>query len=152
MARKNQLKRFNDAVLRWRRLLWLNNYDITVRFADEKKAKERTLKESHGEDTEFAVFGTTETLPDYQTAIIEVVEAEIEVKSDYDVDGTACHEMLHVLMGPFSDVTWEMLHELPPAKREVYKKWRRKAQEELVSRLAGIITSLDRAPKGQVSK
>ena len=150
--KKNQLKRFNDAVLRWRRLLWLDNYDITVRFADEEKAKERTLKETNGADTEFAIFGTTETLPDYQTAIIEVVERELKGKTEDELDSMACHEMVHVLMAPFADVTWEMLHELPPEKREVYKIWRRKAQEELTSRLTGILTTLHRSPKRQNSE
>ena len=153
MARKKkgQFKRFNDAVIRWRWLLWLNSYDITVRTADESRDKAKNTEEKHGETSEFAIFGTTETLPDYQTAIIEVVERELKGKTEDELDSIACHEMVHVLMAPFSDVTWEMLHEMPPEKREVYKIWRRKAQEELTSRLTSILTALHRSPKRQSS-
>ena len=150
--KKGQLKLFNDAVVKWRWLLWLNSYDITVRTADESRDKARNAEEKHGETSEFAIFGTTETLPDYQTAIIEVVERELKGKTEDELDSIACHEMVHVLMAPFSDVTWEMMHELPPEKREVYKTWRRKAQEELTSRLANILTALHRSPKRQSSR
>ena len=145
---RKQLRRLRGACLKWRHLLWLNNYEFDIRFASEGGFDKRESKENHGEDSAFTIYAVTESSPEYMTARIEAKESETRHASDDALDSMACHEVIHVLMGPLDRVSWEMLHELPAQKREIYKKWRQNELEELASKLTNILRVLYKAPRG----
>lgn len=142
-TKKQLTQRLFDACSKWLRLLWVGDWDLTVLLADLNDDGAESPGEGFKNEAEVAI-----QVP-YKMVTITGDEATIASMSDRALDETACHEVMHVVISPLGMLMDELIDELPAAKRDIYRKWKKRELEDVTASLTNAVRALHRAPKGR---
>ena len=141
MAKKNQSKRFHRACVKWLYLLKLGQHEL-ITYLDN-------LNVDADENSDWRASAKMESQIRYRTIKITGDEKIISGMNDYDLDETACHEVLHAVMAPLVEFLDRVLDELPAKKQDTFIAWRNREVEEVTTHLTTAVRGLHRAPKGK---
>ncbi|KKN08407.1 hypothetical protein LCGC14_1057050 [marine sediment metagenome] len=135
--------------MRWKKIFKLDDYTFIFTKFDDEVINKKNSSLDQSKSSNFIICSTVDTSTEYRYAIIEVHENSFDDASNKNIDNKACHEVMHVLMAPYANISWKLLQELPSQERKVYKKWRKSEEEEFTSRLADIICSLKKTQRSK---
>ena len=138
---KRALKKFNAACVKWRRILWLGDFELTTVFADLNKKRD--------EDSVYGTQAQNETEIKYGLITITGDESQIPMMDDESLDGTACHELLHTVLAPLGDLLHQIIEELPSSKQGPYYNWKSREIETVTTHLTRVVRDLYASPRGK---
>ena len=128
-------RRWNAAVGKWKRVLWLTHWRIDTSIQDRQDA---TPNVSAATPASFGTIAQADTISCYRQSEIKLTRGSIASKNPKEMNESACHEVLHVVVAPYDAMVQEMLMALPQEKREGFEKWHDQAKEELVTHLQNV--------------
>lgn len=106
----------------------LDHWNIEVKFVDVC---------ADNEDAGAAVMRS----PSYDAAEIHVSTKHTAELTDFEVDVTLAHELMHVLMRDYDAAINQVLEYVPEKQRAVFDAWLDHAEEGVVDRLARTVVS-----------
>ncbi len=130
-------ERLDAATTRWRARLWLNQYDLKIRFSDQKRRKGATE----------GVAAAMEATPRYKEMVIIVRKEWLEEAKPSEIEDVVCHEILHAVLAPLHDVAKAMLKRLQPGERAGFTEFLNKENEAVTTHLEHILRREARWPK-----
>lgn len=123
---------------RWQRRLWLGDWDVDyVRVED--------LGES-GQDG-FEEAAQVQTHPRYQKASVKVSESALVKMTDKELNQCSCHEMLHVLTSPITEVAQDLIDLLPEGKRQGWQNHLNYVRESVTEKATQAFLWAEKADK-----
>ncbi len=138
---KKALKKFNAACVKWRRLLWLGDFNLDVSLAD--------LNPESDKNSAYRTHADSEIQTPYRLITIRGDTDQISNMSDSCVDDVARHELIHAVVAPLNELLNQIIEELPANKRGPYYDWKRREIEAVTTHLTDVTYVLHRAPKGK---
>lgn len=138
------LCRWRDACVKWVRLLWVGNYEVTYQILDDPVSEKREIDD----DGEFVTVATASVRPEYFRALLSIKRSRMRDCTDEELDENACHEVLHIAMAPFADAFYDLIEAMPKAKREGWRARRAYEHERVTSHLTTVVRFLHKSPRG----
>lgn len=137
------LRRWIQAIDKWVYLLWLGDHERTYQLTDEKLPAETDGA------SQFLTAARCENEPRYKKVYFSINKWHLDSTNDNDLDETACHEVIHQIIGPLNDVAYEVINSMPKSKQEGWHKYRIYQMEFVTSHLTNVIRQLYKSPKGK---
>lgn len=135
MTKRKARSRWKAAIRKWQNTLLLGGYALTLIY---DKPKEGVSELPSGG---WQWVASTETKPMYLQARITVSDDFLKDATVEEINVKAAHELTHVLLGQYDDLTKTLIEELPKAKREGYWDWRHRVVEFTTTHVARVAGS-----------
>ena len=123
------------ACKKWQRILWCGDYALHWQFDNEE-----VVSEPDG----WTPIASVSVKPQYYEAHIEANTKQLETLDDEALDRHACHEILHIVTGPYHEWGQRVLGELPRKAVEGFAAYCGVENERVVSRLMQIVWALQK--------
>ena len=135
---KDKYRRVKDrwikATEKWLKILWCTGFAITWCF-------DTIPDEENGRDG-FIPVASVVTKPQYFEVVITADPVQLVTLSDADLDTKACHEIMHIVISPYTEWGEQMMKTMSRTKLSGYREYESFAHERVVSRLTQIVRRL----------
>jgi len=138
MVSKRNRAQWRRAVAKWQRLLLLKDYALTLEYDDT--TPDGALYKVPSEAWRWSA--RAEVKPEYLQACIVVNSAFLEGGITGEIEETARHELVHVVLGRVDNFVNELLRELPGGKRAGFVAWWHEVHEFTTEHLARVTSNL----------
>lgn len=140
LTRKQCVQRLHSACFKWLKLLWVGDFDLTVKVDDLNNPSSTGSFKTDAKTN-------VETL--YKLVTIIGDEESIRTMNDRVLDETACHEIIHIILDPLHSLLEEVINKLPKAKHEPYMNWMVRELESTTTHLTNVIRARHMSPRGK---
>lgn len=132
MSKREQRRKWKAAVHRWQERLLLNGFSFTLIYDQPEEGASELPSGA------WQWVGSVETKPMYLQARITISDEFLKSASDDDINVKAAHEVSHILLGQYDDMTKAIIEELPKAKQQGYWDWAHRVREFTATHVARV--------------
>ena len=79
------------------------------------------------------------SLPEYKDHLVDVGLPWLHMTDKDDINKVSCHEAVHMVTSPTYSLAHSIIDELPVGKRDVYREWWKRENEEVTTQLTNIL-------------